>query len=152
MNSQALKMNAKVNTVFLQESHSMLSRSKTRSIIEFQKRRYGHGNRLGRVTEAELKLTSLPSTVCQEVNSAAASNNIMKDKNITKQNNKVSNNFYIKTSDTKAYGPLLSCPPVLQVYPNSMCPDIENHLVRIYLDKIALPLACPTCWSLQRNT
>ncbi|XP_061177844.1 uncharacterized protein LOC133186625 [Saccostrea echinata] len=144
-------MNAQLNTVFLQESHAMLSRSKSRSLLELQRRRQRDNrlNRLGRITEAEVKMMSLPSTTCQEVNSAAA--NSTKDHNIPKQNNKISNNFYIKTSDTKAYGSLLSCPQTLQVYPKSMCPNIENHLVRIYLDKIALPLACPTCWSLQRN-
>lgn len=125
----------------LLENHSMLSRSKSKSIIEtFQKKRLAHDsrlNRLGVVTEAELNLTRLPASLCQEVNRRNATS--------------ASNEFYIKTTDNKAYGSYLSTPLVMQVYPKSMCPNREDHLVKIYLQKLDLPLACPTCWSLQRN-
>lgn len=138
----------------LLEIHSMLSRSKSKSIIEtFQKKRLAHDsrlNRLGVVTEAELNLTRLPASLCQEVNRRAADN--MKGQKISfKCNGGASNEFYIKTTDNKAYGSYLSTPLVMQVYPKSMCPNREDHLVKIYLQKLDLPLACPTCWSLQRN-
>lgn len=138
----------------LLENHSMLSRSKSKSIIEtFQKKRLAHDsrlNRLGVVTEAELNLTRLPASLCQEVNRRAADN--MKGQKISfKCNGGASNEFYIKTTDNKAYGSYLSTPLVMQVYPKSMCPNREDHLVKIYLQKLDLPLACPTCWSLQRN-
>jgi hypothetical protein len=135
-------------TAFPLESHAMLSRSKSKFILEFQKRRhtpYG----LGYVSEAEIKLTKLPSITCKEVNQRAASN--MKELKTHKPKPGVNDDFYIKTSDTTAYGPRLSVPPVLQIYPTSMCPHIENHFTRVYVDKLDLPVACPTCWSLQRN-
>lgn len=138
----------------LLENHSMLSRSKSKSIIEtFQKKRLAHDsrlNRLGVVTEAELNLTRLPASLCLEVNRRAA-NNLKGQKISSKCNGGASNEFYIKTTDTKAYGSSLSTPFVMQVYPKSMCPNREDHLVKIYLQKLDLPLACPTCWSLQRN-
>lgn len=100
--------------------------------------------------EAELNLTRLPASLCQEVNRRAADN--MKGQKISfKCNGGASNEFYIKTTDNKAYGSYLSTPLVMQVYPKSMCPNREDHLVKIYLQKLDLPLACPTCWSLQRN-
>lgn len=138
----------------LLENHSMLSRSKSKSIIEtFQKKYLAHDsrlNRLGVVTDAELNLTRLPASLCQEVNRRAA--DTMKGQKISSRcNGGASNEFYIKTTDTKAYGSSLSTPFVLKVYPKSMCPNREDHLVKIYLQKLDLPLACPTCWSLQRN-
>lgn len=138
-----------MTTALPQESHAMLSRSKSKFILEFQRKRHASSYSRGYVSEAETKLMRLPSTMCKEVNQKAAGN--MKELKTHKPNHRVSDDFYIKTSDTKAYGSWLSCPPVLQIYPKSMCPNIENHLTRVYLDKMDLPMACPTCWSLQRN-
>lgn len=141
------------NISLISESHNMLSRSKSKSILEtFQKRRQAHDNRLNRlgvITAAELSLTQLPANLCQEVN-RRADNNVRGQKSLNSKTC-TTNDFYIKTTDTKAYGSMISSPRILQVYPKSMCPNLEDHLVKVYLKKIQLPLACPTCWSLQRN-
>lgn len=58
--------------------------------------------------------------------------------------------FFIKSTDWNYYGQHLGFRSDIRTSPGAICPDPEMHEERLLLQS-DLPLACPSCWSAQRN-
>lgn len=108
---------------------------------------------IGNVDEYELELTSLTAHTCREINAQSQERiNSSKQKMRKKQRPVNSNNAFFVKSDDSCTCERLGIAKVSNIYPSTMCPNINNHLHNIFVLKHELPLACPTCWSLQRNS
>ncbi|XP_071090665.1 uncharacterized protein [Haliotis cracherodii] len=105
------------------------------------------------VSDYEVDAMSLTAAVCRTVNGRmrksyrkqSGKQNLLDYRNSMKANDA----FFIKTGHMRFYGTSLAFSHDLNLTPTSLCPDADAHnaLVRDY----DLPLACPTCWSAQRN-
>lgn len=105
---------------------------------------------LGCVDEYEIELTRLSTQTCREIN-ARSQERFDKNKKSKKKlkSNTANNGFFVKLEGLYSQGKKLNH---VTTYPSNMCPNINNHLHNIHVLKHELPLACPTCWSLQRNS
>lgn len=106
---------------------------------------------IGYVGEYELELTKLTAQTCREINAKSLERSERTKKSKKKQKiNNSNNGFFIKMEGINSSGKKTM--NNMKTYPSNMCPDINNHLNNIFVLKHDLPLACPTCWSLQRNS
>ena len=116
------------------------------------------------VTEHEMALTSLPATSCRVINSKMK-NRTTEDTPVTgpsrnartpgKSNSKravCSHNdgFSVKTGAVSLYSKELTFDNLYK-HPTTLCPSPEDHVIRVFEMNQEVPLACPTCWSVQRN-
>lgn len=108
-------------------------------------------NAVDHVSDYEIAMTSLPAQACRIVNCKLR-------QSLAKETGKresplcvvASDGFHVKSANTAQYGGELNFRS-LDLYPSSMCPCPEVHMTTLASYGKELPLACPTCWSLQRN-
>lgn len=108
----------------------------------------------GTVTVSEINVMKIRATFCRRSNSKARKkknkeiNNSMSQ--ICKNDElKVNDSFYIKYSDDECKSCEIDGKEKHPSYPTSLCPDQNRHFT--LLNFFDLPLACPTCWGVQRN-
>ncbi|XP_067656761.1 uncharacterized protein [Haliotis asinina] len=105
------------------------------------------------VSDYEVEAMSLTATVCRTVNGRmrksyrkqAGKQNSLDYRNCMKANDA----FFIKTGHQRFYGSSLAFSHDLSLTPTPLCPDVDAHNTLVH--DYDLPLACPTCWSAQRN-
>ena len=109
------------------------------------------------VTEQEISMMQLPATACRTINSKSRQTYAEKEKPKQRQTlrQKVSNSpandgFLVRTDNISLYGGEINFKQ-LRKSPTSLCPSPEDHVIRVFEMMQDLPLACPTCWSVQRN-
>ena len=107
------------------------------------------------VTEHEINMMQLPAAACRTINFKLRQTYAEKEKEKTKQkrnrlNNPANDGFLVKTANITLYEGELNFKHLTK-NPTSLCPDPEDHMIRVDSLKHDLPLACPTCWSAQRN-
>ena len=109
------------------------------------------------VTEQEIGMMQLPATTCRTINFKSRQTYAEKEKTKKKSgmrqkglNNPANDGFLVKTDNISLYDGELSFKQ-LQKSPTALCPCPEDHVIRVVEMKHDLPLACPTCWSVQRN-
>lgn len=106
---------------------------------------------LDNVSDFEILLMSLPASSCRVINcklrQTAAWIKTRDKEDIACVT--ASDGFHVKTGNQDLYQGELNFRE-LSVQPSGMCPYPDVHTERLRLGK-DLPLACPTCWSLQRN-
>ncbi|XP_033757431.1 uncharacterized protein LOC117339833 [Pecten maximus] len=143
------------------ETPVCLSPEKVKEKVRRPRRALSNINHNGDVTNDEIKMMKLTAQTCREINARAkdpydnqetkkpASGNRKTNKAIL--NTYANDAFFVKTTDRQDYGGSLAIARHLVHVPTTMCPDIQKHVERVYTQRLTLPLACPTCWSLQRN-
>jgi hypothetical protein len=103
------------------------------------------------IDEYELDMMKLTAHNCRQINAKNQENLDPKKLKLREKRVANSNNgFFVKSGDSKASG-LSGNKHLPDVYPSNMCPNVTKHLHYLFVMKLELPLACPTCWSLQRN-
>ena len=105
------------------------------------------------VTEHEINMMQLPATSCRTINFKLRQTYAEKEKTKKKQNrfnNPANDGFLVKTGNISLYCDELNFKR-LSKNPTALCPSVENHVIRVFNTKHDLPVACPTCWSVQRN-
>ncbi|XP_060072869.1 uncharacterized protein LOC132552694 [Ylistrum balloti] len=113
------------------------------------------------VTNDEIQMMKLAAQTCREINARAKDTSESQEtKKHSSSNRKTSkailntyanDAFFVKTTNRQDYGGSLAIARNLVHVPTTMCPDVDKHVERVYKLRHTLPLACPTCWSLQRN-
>lgn len=103
------------------------------------------------VCDNEILITSLPASSCRIINCKLRQTSAWIESADKEGVASVtaSDGFHVKTRNTDLYLGELNFGE-LDAQPSSMCPFPEVHMERVRHGK-DLPLACPTCWSLQRN-
>ena len=107
------------------------------------------------VTEHEINMMQLPAAACRTINFKLRQTYAEKEKEKSKQkrnrlNNPANDGFLVKTANITLYEGELNFKHLTK-RPTSLCPNPEDHVFRVCSLKHDLPLACPTCWSAQRN-
>ncbi|OWF47348.1 hypothetical protein KP79_PYT17621 [Mizuhopecten yessoensis] len=113
------------------------------------------------VTDDEIQMMKLTAQTCREINARAKDQSETIDtKKPPSCNRKASkailntyanDAFFVKTTNRPDYVGSLAIARHLVHMPTTMCPDVDKHVEGVYTLRHTLPLACPTCWSLQRN-
>ena len=104
------------------------------------------------VTEKEIKLTSLPASTCRSVNQKTRQQS-QKGKQSgehTRHTHPSNDGFCIRSDNIFVYDRIQF--KSLYKEPTSMCPSPENHVTKVLTLRQELSVACPTCWSIQRNS
>ena len=106
---------------------------------------------LDHVSDVELLLTALPAHSCRIINCKLRQTDAWLESDDKERVPCIttSDGFYVKTANIDLYSGELSFRE-LEMWPSNMCPLPDVHMERMANGK-DLPLACPTCWSLQRN-
>ncbi|KAL3865044.1 hypothetical protein ACJMK2_006677 [Sinanodonta woodiana] len=110
------------------------------------------------VTSQEIMMMRLPAISCRVVNYRARQSAKEKARKQKRKFPKTvhvnvpeNDGFMVKTGDNNYYEDELSFPHLLAPYPTTFCPDPIYHMQKTNTKRQELPIACPTCWSVQRN-
>ncbi|KAH3787973.1 hypothetical protein DPMN_166100 [Dreissena polymorpha] len=110
------------------------------------------GKSLDHISDHELSLTSLPAHSCRIINCKLRQSLIGNGTPYSDIQPFVctTDGFHVKSGHVFQYsGELTFC--ALSTCPSSMCPAPWQHETNVKQLGHELPLACPTCWSIQRN-
>lgn len=166
MHSEFTSILVRTHQIEVEKAHE---ENNSKSIISTRRmnrkqRSSSNNNAIGDVTTEEIDNMRLSVGMCREINKRAMdklenrkeARNVKGQLTARSRANKfnatpANGAFCVKTGNRQDYGCTLVFGRNMVYSPLSMCPDPEKHIEHFYEKKLSLPMACPTCWSLQRN-
>lgn len=107
---------------------------------------------LDHISDHEQSLTSLPAHSCRIINCKLRQSLLGNGTPYSDIQSFIctSDGFHVKSGHVFQYSGELTF-GAISTCPSSMCPSPRQHEERVTQLGHELPLACPTCWSIQRN-